>query len=441
MELNNIYRFREYYENDLPVTKLAPKLINSISTSTKNEDDDYDSNNNKKEQHLNLKQILNKEITNHKHLTTLFMKTGDVTPLINLDDNLGMIVDMAKIPGVLNEQDSKLIYGLGDYVKVENKDKILLRDPKIRLMEIQNDKHVKDKNNRTDSGLPDSGDGHNLKNNKIDASKANFLMRTEYSTHSAKNNVNNSQNFTALKNKSFLKQQKIQKRLQRLNGAEFVERIQKSFQKLDTLEDVSLKNFRHPVKPKLQPKRIWKLLPDANSMDENFIVLKFNGSAAITSEKERDTLKINSTIFRSVQVEEDEWMTLYSLKDKKLNDDLLQEQEIVKNEIDESSKDENSKVYLFNRIRDFNIKEDSTNENNDPEIILQFNDKDNTVCYKTMRKQLILNKRRTNNLLKDIIKENNFDKLEVSYKLQSREEQAENDNIRAEYDPIEFPKI
>ncbi|OBA25163.1 hypothetical protein HANVADRAFT_4028, partial [Hanseniaspora valbyensis NRRL Y-1626] len=109
--------------------------------------------------------------------------------------------------------------------------------------------------------------------------------------------------------------------------------------------------------------------------------------------------------------------------------------------IDKSYKDDNSKVYLFNRIRDFNIKEDSTNENNDPEIILQFNDKDNTVCYKTMRKQLILNKRRTNNLLKDIIKENNFDKLEVSYKLPSREEQAENDNIRAEYDPIEFPKI
>jgi len=52
-----------------------------------------------------------------------------------------------------------------------------------------------------------------------------------------------------------------------------------------------------------------------------------------------------------------------------------------------------------------------------------------------------LNKRRHNDLLKDIIKENNFDKLEVSYNVPTEEEQMEHDNIRAVYDPIEFPKM
>lgn len=436
MNLNNIYRFREYYENDLPVTNLAPKLINTIATSTED-----DATNNNQETHLTLKEILNKEISNHKHLTTLFMKTGDVTPLINLDNNLGLVVDLTKIPGVLNEQDPKLIYGLTSDVKVENKDKILLRDPKMRLMEIQNDKHSKDKTKRADIGSADATDNGLSKTHKIDATKANFLMRTEYSTHNTKNLNISTQNSSALRNKAFIQQQRIQKKLQRLNGTEFVERIQKSFQKLETLENVSLENFRHPVKPRLQPKKIWKLLPDANSMDESFVALKLNGSAAITSAKERESLNLNSTMFRSVQVEEDEWMSLYFLKNKKLNVELLQEQEVVKKEIDDSTEDAASKVYLFNRIRDFNVKEDTTNENNDPEIALHFNAKDNTVTYKVIKKQIILNKRRNNDLLKDIIKENNFDKLEVSYRLPTREEQVESDNIRAEYDPIEFPKI
>ncbi|XBW37734.1 hypothetical protein QEN19_003316 [Hanseniaspora menglaensis] len=441
MDLNNVYRFREYFENELPVTKLGPKLVNTITTSAKNEEEEEeDSYNSNFEQHLSLKEILNKEITNPKHLTTLFMKTGDIAPLLNLDDNLGMAVDLIKIPGVLNEQDSKLIYGLSNDIKVENKDKLLLRDPKMRLIEIQNEKHAKDKGNRTDIASLDGVDGFSIKPAKIDASKANFLMRTEYSTNSAKNIAASLQNSATLRNKAFIKQQKTQKKLQRLNGTEFVERIQKSFQKLDTLEDLSLKNFKHPTKPRLQAKKIWKLLPDAASMDESFVTLKLNGSAAIIGEKERENLNLNSTVFRSVQIEEDEWMSLYSLKNKKLNDSLLNEQEIEKNKITDI-KDKDHTVYLFNRIRDFNVKEDATNENNDPEIILQFNDKDNTVNYKVIKKQLILNKRRNNDLLKDIIKENNFDKLEVTYTLPSKEEQIENDNIRAEYDPIEFPKI
>ncbi len=65
-------------------------------------------------------------------------------------------------------------------------------------------------------------------------------------------------------------------------------------------------------------------------MDENFISLKLNGSAAITTKEEAEKVKLNTAIFRSVQVEEDEWMSLYSLKDKKLNNELLNEQEISK---------------------------------------------------------------------------------------------------------------
>ena len=444
MDLTNTYRYREYYENDLPLTDLAPKLVNTISTSAKNVEA-ADDDNEKTHTHLNLKQILSKEITNQKHLTTLFMKTGDVSPLINLNQNLAMNVDLTKLPGVLNEQNPALLYPLAGEIKIEAKDKTLLRDPKIRLKELQDDLHTQEKSSKAEDNKGvnvDNLDSSVFQKAKIDASKATFLMRTEYSTRSKANaNDSNKSATTDLRNKLFLKQQKTQKKLQRLNGSEFVERIQKSFQSLETLEDVSLKNFRHPVKKNLKPKRIWKLLPDANTMDENFISLKLNGSAAITTKEEAEKVKLNTAIFRSVQVEEDEWMSLYSLKDKKLNNELLNEQEISKDDLKNIPAEHTPKVYMFNRIRDFNIKEDTTNENHDPEVFIQFNKEENVASYKIIKKQLVLNKRRHNDLLKDIIKENNFDKLEVSYNVPTEEEQMEHDNIRAVYDPIEFPKM
>lgn len=444
MDLTNTYRFREYYENDLPLTDLAPKLVNSISTSARNVEADDDENE-KTHTHLTLKQMLTKEITNQKHLTTLFMKNGDVSSLINLNQNLAMNVDLTKLPGVLNEQKPALLYPLTGEVKIEAKDKVLLRDPKIRLKELQDNKHTQEKSSKAEDNKGvnvDNLDSSAFQKSKIDASKATFLMRTEYSTRSKGTAFgSNSSAATDLKNKLFLKQQKTQKKLQRLNGSEFVERIQKSFQSLETLEDDSLKSFKHPVKKNLKPKRVWKLLPDANTMDENFISLKLNGSAAITTKDETEKVKLNTAIFRSVQLEEDEWMSLYSLKDKKLNNDLLNEQEILKGDLKNIPADYKPEVYLFNRVRDYNIKEDTTNENNDPEVFIQFDKDENVATYKIIKKQLILNKRRHNDLLKDIIKENNFDKLEVTYTVPTEEEQMVSDNVRALYDPIEFPKM
>ena len=149
MDLTNTYRYREYYENDLPLTDLAPKLVNTISTSAKNVEA-ADDDNEKTHTHLNLKQILSKEITNQKHLTTLFMKTGDVSPLINLNQNLAMNVDLTKLPGVLNEQNPALLYPLAGEVKIEAKDKTLLRDTKIRLKELQDDLHTQEKSSKAE---------------------------------------------------------------------------------------------------------------------------------------------------------------------------------------------------------------------------------------------------------------------------------------------------
>ncbi len=50
----------------------------------------------------------------------------------------------------LNEQNPALLYPLADEVKIEAKDKTLLRDPKIRLKELQDDLHTQEKSSKAE---------------------------------------------------------------------------------------------------------------------------------------------------------------------------------------------------------------------------------------------------------------------------------------------------
>jgi len=61
-----------------------------------------------------------------------------------------MNVDLTKLPGVLNEQNPALLYPLAGEVKIEAKDKTLLRDPKIRLKELQDDLHTQEKSSKAE---------------------------------------------------------------------------------------------------------------------------------------------------------------------------------------------------------------------------------------------------------------------------------------------------
>ena len=111
------------YFNDLPAPSVPPKLLEYPVREEEKAD-------------------------SAKLITSLYTKTN-VTPLINLDNDLGMSIDLMKIPGLLNLNDASLLYGF-ENVKLHPDDRVLLRDPRVDKL------------------------------TKTDLSKVTFLRRTEY---------------------------------------------------------------------------------------------------------------------------------------------------------------------------------------------------------------------------------------------------------------------
>ena len=111
------------YQNDLPPPPIPPKLLNYQVSP-------------------------NEEVDSPQLITSLYTKTN-VTPLVKLNNDLGMPLDLMKIPGVLDQMDTKYLHGF-ENIKLHPNDRILLRDPRVDRL------------------------------TKTDMSKVTFLRRTEY---------------------------------------------------------------------------------------------------------------------------------------------------------------------------------------------------------------------------------------------------------------------
>lgn len=349
------------YENDLPPPMLPPKLFR------------YEQN-------------PDEDVASGKLLTSIYAKTN-VTPLINVDNDLGMPLDLLTVPGVLNEQNLSGLYGY-ENIKLEQKDRVLLRDPGM-------DKVV-----------------------KADLSKVTFLRRTEYvsDTTAAK--------FEKLKRPySRVREEEV------LTSKQVLEKVENTFSQVG--DDLS--SLHHPIKKKLKAVKSWNLLPDTVSMDQGFFTIKMVGSAAL-DKNEKDSVDMSSALFRPVELEEDEWISVYNT-DKESSSTFKKNFE---EQIDELSHDDH--IYKYKRLRDFDMRQLQP-ESQLSELSLSFNDEKGIVFYKPLRSRLELRRRRVNDALKPLVREHTWDQINVKLRAPTTQETKFRDAVRMRYDPIDFPAL
>ncbi|AET40659.1 Paf1p Ecym_6279 [Eremothecium cymbalariae DBVPG len=354
------------YKNDLPPPPLPPKL-------------------------LKYSYLESESVESPQLITSLYTKTN-VTPLIQLDKELGMPVDLFRIPGVLTQQDTKHLYGY-ESVKLQPEDRILLRDPRVDRL------------------------------TKTDLSKVTFLRRTEYVSTS---------NTTKSERKRPLSSAPGDDHDSVLTPAQIVEKVESTFDNLVS----DLKKIKHPTKKNLTAVKTWSLLPDTVSMDEVFFTVKFVGSAALTK-VEKENVDMSTALFRPVELEEDEWISVYTTDPA--NSKLLRGE--IEQQIDELSESNNS--YKFKRLNDFDMKQiqDASNSNYLSELAIGFNDEKGIAYYKPLRSRLELRRRRVNDVMKPLIRENNWDQINFKLRNPTTQETKVSDKVRMRFDPIDFPNV
>ena len=392
------YIARIKYSNELPAPIIPPKL---------------------------LKYPINKgeEVDSPQLITSLYTKTN-VTPLINIDNDLSMPMDLMQLPGLLNKNDTTFLYGF-DNIKLNDKDRILLRDPRI-------DKII-----------------------KTDTSKVTFLRRTEYLSSTMASNNNNSTNNSGKDNSSVSTLNKKRSRSSYddshdydtvLNSSDIVSKVEATF---DTMSH-DLTTFKHPIKRNLKASKVWDLLPDTASMDQNYFTLRLVGSATLDS-KEREKLSLNTTIFRPVELEEDEWISMYTINNKK-DSKILEEnyEKLIDKGNDSNNTNIDNKVFRFRRLRDFDMKQVvsmpiNTNLDSNPnpfgEVSIIFNNDKKIAYYKPLRSRIELRRRRVNDIFKNLVKEHNVDQLNIKLRNPTTKEANIRDRLRMKFDPINFVPV
>ncbi|GCF00697.1 hypothetical protein ZYGM_000864 [Zygosaccharomyces mellis] len=362
------------YNNRLPAPLLPPKLLKY----NVNPEEEADSS---------------------ELITSLYTKTS-VTPLIKVNEDLGMPLDLMKIPGMLDHMDTKYLYDF-DGVKLQPEDRMLLRDPGV------------DK-------LP-----------KTDISKVSFLRRTEYISTAITSHHHNQIEESKKRAASEMEDEQ-----ELPNAPQLLEKVENTF---DCMTN-DLSKLQHPVKKKLRAVKTWNLLPDTGSMDQNYFLLKMIGSGLL-EKKEKETLSLSTAIFRPVELEEDEWISMYTTEP---NDSEILGKEVEKNLEDNLQDDENAdKVYKFRRLRDFALKQvpPQGHSGSFGELSLVLNDEKGIAYYKPLRSRIELRRRRVNDVIKPLVREHNLDQINVTLRNPTTQEAKVRDKLRMQFDPIDFANV
>lgn len=357
------------YQNNLPPPLLPPKLLKYQVHA----EEDADS---------------------AELITSLYSKTS-ITPLVKINDDLGMPLDLMQLPGMLNNMDTKFLYEL-DGVKLAPEDRVLLRAPGA------------DK-------LP-----------KTDMSKVTFLRRTEYVSTAI---TSHGQGEEERKRTA----SRLEESEELLSASQIVEKVESGFDAMTK----DLSKLQHPVKKKVHAVKTWNLLPDTASMDQNYFTLRFVGSAALDA-NEKKKYALSTSIFRPVELEEDEWISMYTTDpqnsaslskdvDKKIGENL------------QSSVDE-GKVYKFRRLRDFDMKQvqHEGHAGGFGELALVLNDEKGIAYYKPLRSKIELRRRRVNDVIKPLVREHNVDQINLTLRNPTPQEANLRDRLRMKFDPIDY---
>lgn len=386
------------YANSLPPPPLNPKLIKYNTTtpiSSKTEGDQL--------------------------LSSLFRKENFHNLLERIDDQLGLELNLIDNVGFLEHGQIK-----NKTVPLHSKDRALLRDAGIGKIK------------RTDQAV-------------------SFLRRTEYIsdqslpkssaviTHTEESKVNEK-----LKNSEE----------HNLDAEHQLEAVEESF----TAANNSLNNLsglKHPRKRNVRAVDAWPLLPDTSMMDSVFMNLRFLGSASLKREldvlrrqqgaKYNDTFqrqKQESAIFKPINSQDGEWISLFELDDEEEVSKLYQSlhSTAAENPVNlPETTDETTTGYNYKYVKNYDMQYQGY-ANSHQELAVKFVPDDQTTKkrkvahYLPVSGKIELRKHRasTNSEINKFIKERTYDGIQFKLREPTTGELKDMDRVRSEFDPMEY---
>lgn len=384
------------YLNTLPPPVLNPKLLNY---------------------HLLNKFLPKKEA--EQLMSSLFRKENFLNLIDNLDEELGMNLNLINNTGYLDEQKEEVIFG--------QKNKTIALDPRDRTL-------IRDFGNT----------------NQVRAlSDVAFLRRTEYISEKDNNKKKNDLGTTN-------KEKEFQNIEDEFKAETLCNNINKSFDEAwNTLNN--FKDIKHPQKKHLTAIDAWPLLPDASMMDNKFMLLKLSGFAPISREldllkkKKNDLLNedtinklLKTSIFKPINNENINCIALYQMRDLKkcveLHDRMFTtEKEEPVNLLDEIQPPEQ---YAFHHIKNYDLNSQRFFDEN-KEISIKFSiDKNDESQIKTAYYYPIVGKidlkthrTSTNSEINSCLQNNTYDIINLELTEPTINELKNTNKIRSLYDP------
>ncbi|ODV81136.1 DNA-directed RNA polymerase II regulator [Suhomyces tanzawaensis NRRL Y-17324] len=365
-------------------------------------------------------------------MSSLFRKENFRGLIDNVDEELGMNLNLINNRGFLDDGNDSVIYNMvkseQDGVKSEKPVSVKLH-PKDRIL------------------LRDAGIG------KISKSEpgVSFLRRTEYIAD--KDPVKNASSTLDQNNKKSTEE--------RHDANSQLQAVESSFEKAqETLTNFA--TLKHPRKKHLTAVDAWPLLPDTSMMDTKFLTVKFIGSASVDRETElarrqegskfnekfhRDALE--SAIFKPITSADGEWISLYQVRDPKkaseLNEKLHStERERPVNLLDED--DNTLEEYRFKHTKNYEMNFQRFTKPNE-ELSIKFipeevegTKKRKVAYYYPVTGRIDLKKHRasTNSEVNRFLKDTTIDAINFKLREPNTSELKKMDAIRSEFDPMEY---
>ncbi|KAG5365799.1 RNA polymerase II-associated protein 1-like protein [Yarrowia sp. B02] len=361
------YLVRVRYQNELPPPELPPKMLNIPVPPEK--------------------------------LTSLGINIlSDMqrreSPQINVDNDLGMPLDLTEIRGVFEQDDESGLLPLETLPELDPRDLVLLKEPQST-------------GNKSQPGVA-------------------FLRRTEYIS----SEVSGARKMeTTSASARRLAQKTLEESFQ--DPESQLRAVEATFEAANT----DIKTLKHPKKAHLTAVEAFPILPNSQIFDLTFLTMKMVGSAVGVPPLPDGSPdpKMSVSLFRPMTLETDEWMSMFLAKDAESKD--LKRQ---LDSLDEHVTDDKY-VYRFEHKRDYDM-DLQMNASQFEEIVIDVDlDKPGSVAhYVPVQGKTNLKRRRVLKSLRSQIKEHNIAAIDLTLRDITAEESILRDNTRAEYDPVSY---
>ncbi|CAN6606751.1 RNA polymerase II-associated protein 1 [Trichomonascus vanleenenianus] len=357
------YVVRVRYQNELPPPQCPPKLLNVPDDTNKLADASF------------LSELMRRHPLN-----------------VDVNNDIGMPLDLTQIPGVLDRDDESGIYPQEPQAKLDPKDRALLREP--------------------------AGEGAA----KTTSSVA-FLRRTEYiSTETSKLKGN-------LESKATLLRQR--QKSDKVDPAAQLRTVEATFEAASSSD---LSTIKHPTKKHLKAVEAWPVVPDSKMFDLMYLSVKMVGSASLSTHKTPFAPEsLNTALFKQTSVEDEEWMSFYSA-DEETAKELKKR---VDSPADALPEEDESKVYRFKRVQDYDVQL-TVHDSLFDEIAINFDEEKNVANYIPLLGRTSLKRRRVVKHRRDLVNEHSVANIDLSLREITAKESIARDNQRSQYDPVTY---